>query len=273
MRLITIILKFLKENIVNIVSIFVAIGIIFADDRSSTIAFLDVGQGDSILIQKNNFQILIDGGPDNTVLFEISKYMNPLDRRIEIVVLTHPHADHIKGLLYVIENYEIGEVWINRIDYDLQDYKYLLESDVVIKDVKLGDGLRYEDLLLEVIYPFDSDEQEQDPNINNESIVLKVEIGDTSLLLMGDAEHEVENKLLDKDLIAKTDILKAGHHCSRTATSKSFIESSSPGFAICSLGENNKFGHPHDETLVNLQTYSVQHLTTSEQGNIVFRFK
>ena len=155
MKKVTIILKFLKQNIVNIVSIFIAIGIIFVNSKSAIIVFFDVGQGDSILIQKNNFQILVDGGPDNKVLFEISKYMNPLDRKIEIIILTHPHADHIKGLLYVIENYEIGEVWINKIDYDLQDYKYLLESNLVIKDVQFGDGLRYEDLFLEVIFPFE----------------------------------------------------------------------------------------------------------------------
>jgi competence protein ComEC len=276
---------FLLKNIINILSVCIATLLFFKTETSSPeIVFLDVGQGDAILIQENSFQMLIDGGPDNTVMFEIGKYIDPRDKRIEIMVLTHPHADHIKGLLYVLEKYKVDEVWINMVLYDNSDYQFLLDRyGEKLRIVSLGDSLRYRDLNINVLYPFDrktSSEEilgNQDGNINNESVVLDLrvekgcgEVG--SILLMGDAEKEVEEKLLRKGVLRKVNVLKAGHHCSKTASSECFLEVVRPSVGICSVGEGNRFGHPHSETLQYFKKYNVQYISTEESGNIVITF-
>ena len=277
--------KFVLKNVVNIISCVFALFLFSRNTANSPqIVIFDVGQGDAILIQQNNFQILVDGGPDNTILFEISKYMDPRDKNIEILVLTHPHADHIKGLLYVLDEYEVGEIWINKVVYENSDYEYLLDMyGDKLREVALGDILRYKDMVINVLYPFCTNLNReafcgpQDGNINNESIVLEVAIkGDVEkgkeVLLMGDAEKGVEKDLIERNLLKDIDILKAGHHCSNTASSECFLGIVKPTVAICSCGEGNKFGHPHDETLKNFFKLGVQHLTTKDEGNIVFTF-
>lgn len=271
----TIILKIFKENFLNILFFILAILFVLGGKYNYTnrpmIVFFDIGQGDSILIQQGNYQVLVDGGPGDEIIFSLPKYMPWYDNTIETVVLTHPHADHINGIMSILQNYEVERILYNPIEYQNSAYEYLIEKyrDILVP-VKNGDTFGYEDIFFTVLYPFDVNDK-QEENINNESVVLLAQIVDKKILLMGDSEQEVEEKLLQES-IHDIYILKIGHHCSRTSTSQMFLTSVSPEVAICSVGMNNKFGHPHYETIEKLKNANVQYLITYEEGDIRFKF-
>lgn len=271
-----IIKEFFSKNILNIFFLLATI-LLFTvgnevNSRSPEIIFFDIGQGDAILIQQDTFQVLIDGGPDDSILYELAKKMPWYDKNIEIVVLTHPHDDHIRGLLNVLEEYNVEKLFVNRIEYDNKGYHYMLENyeDILI-DVVQGDTFEYKDIYGEVLYPF-KEKTTQARNINNESIVLLVLIKDYKILLMGDAEVEVEEKLIEHSDLSNIYVLKVGHHCSRTSSSETFLNITKPQIAICSCGEKNKFGHPHYETLEKFKNLNVQYLITYKEGNIIINF-
>jgi competence protein ComEC len=268
--------KFFLNNIVNIVFFVAAVYFLTLTSVSESVGpqiiFFDVGQGDAILIQQDEFQILVDGGPDDRIVYELAKSMPRYDKTIEFVVLTHPHDDHIRGLMNVLDEYTVEKILINRVDYETRTYYYLLENyDNILVDVVDGDLIGYGDILVTVLFPFE-EERVQYRNINNESVVLLVEIYDYKTLLMGDMEIELEGRLIEKFDLRNIYILKVGHHCSRTSSSEMFLRATGPTFAICSCGERNKFGHPHYETLEKFKKYDVQYLVTYKEGSIVINF-
>ena len=276
----TIILKtgknFFVKNIISIVFFVVAIYLLTLnpspDATGPEIIFFDVGQGDAILIQQDDFQILVDGGPNDSIVYELAKKMPHHDKTIEFVVLTHPHEDHIRGLMNVLEEYTVEKFLINRVDYENRAYHYLLENyDDILVDVVGGDLLEYGDITVTVLFPF-NEERVQYKNLNNESVVLLVEIYDYKTLLMGDIEEELEHRFIEAFDLENIYILKAGHHCSKTSSSEMFLRAINPTYAICSCGESNKFGHPHYETLEKFQKLGVQYLVTYREGNIVINF-
>lgn len=271
---------FLLKNVINIAFLgltlcsFLFEG--FHNNEGPEIIFFDVGQGDAILIQEGDFQVLIDGGPDDSVVFKLAKRMSSYDKKIEIVILTHPHEDHIRGLMNVLDEFKVERVLVNKVFYENKVYEDLLENyEEIILEVGEGDKFKYGDMEGEIIYPIlnkDFSKRVQDKNINNESIVTLLNIRGKRILLMGDAEHEVEYKLLKEASLENIYILKAGHHCSRTATSDMFLRAVNPEVAICSYGEGNKFGHPHYETIEKFQKHGVQYLETAREGDIVIKF-
>lgn len=267
---------FILKNVVNILFFVATIYLFtFSNNQLPTqaeIIFLDVGQGDAILIQQDNFQVLVDGGADDTVIYQLAKKLPSDDKTIEIVVLTHPHEDHIRGLMNVLDEFSVEKIFINQIDYQNRAYHYLLENyDHLLVEVADGDTFQYGDIMGTVIYP-PQGQRTQARNINNESIVILVDILGYRTLLMGDAEHEVERELLQTHDLTNIYILKAGHHCSRTSTSDMFLRTTQPQIAICSFGEGNKFGHPHYETIEKFQNQNVQYFHTAKEGNIIFKF-
>jgi len=281
----TIILKivrdFLVKNVINAVFFILALCSFlfggFGNNKYPEIIFFDIGQGDAILIQQGNFQVLIDGGPDDSIIFKLAERMPSYDKNIEIVILTHPHEDHIRGLMNVLDEFRVERVFINKIKYENRVYEDLLEGyEDLVMEVAQGDRFKYGDIEGEIIYPIlnkDSGKRVQDGNINNESIVTLLDIKGKKILLMGDAEHEVEYKLLKEFSFENIYILKAGHHCSRTATSDMFLRAVNPKIAICSYGEGNKFGHPHYETIEKFKKHGVQYLETAKKGDIVIKFE
>ncbi|MFA5634203.1 MAG: MBL fold metallo-hydrolase, partial [Candidatus Dojkabacteria bacterium] len=264
--------NFFFKNIIHILFFTVAIYILAFNSKTGSrgpeIIFFDVGQGDAILIQQDDFQILIDGGPDDRIIYELAKQMPRYDKKIEVVILTHPHEDHIRGLMNVLEEYTVEKFLLNRVDFENRGYGYLLENyaDILINAVE-GDIIKYKDILVTVLFPFD-ESREQFKNINNESVVLLVDIYDYKTLLMGDGEEELEVKLMERWKPENIYILKAGHHCSKTSSSEMFLRSINPTIAICSCGEGNRFGHPHYETLEKFEMLNVQYLITYREGNI-----
>ena len=268
--------EFFLKNIVNIIFVLATILLFSFSDESGNsspeIIFFDVGQGDAILIQQDDFQILVDGGPDDRIVYELAKEMPLYDKNIEIMVLTHPHEDHIRGLLNVLEEYTVERILFNRIEYENRAYEYMLTNyGNILFDVVEGDTFHYRDINGLILYPF-NEERTQEKNINNESVVLLMEVKDYRILLMGDAEKEVEQRLIDHWDLQDIYILKVGHHCSKTSSSEMFLNITEPQLAICSCGEKNKFGHPHYETLEKFQNLNVQYLITYREGNIVIKF-
>jgi competence protein ComEC len=252
-----------------------------AQNKRLTVAFLDIGQGDSIFIESpTGNQILIDAGPGRGVLREISKVMPFYDRSIDIVIASHPDADHIGGLPDVFDKYDIdlfmepGVESENSLDDELEKVTKLEGSKVVEARrgmvIEVGGGARLE-ILFPVIDP-------RGMETNAASIVARLVYGENEFLLTGDSPVAIEDYLLGLEcracqrpsLTLEADVLKAGHHGSRTSTSLPFLAAVNPKYAVISSGKDNRYGHPHQEVLDNLERYGVQILRTDQDGRIIF---
>jgi len=226
------------------------------------IYFLNVGQGDSIFIKTpENHQILIDGGPKNYVLAELDKVMPFFDKSLDMVVLTHPHADHVDGLVEVLKRYDVGMILMTGVDYKSPDYEEFLkvaaEKNIKIMIAKNDKDFKFGNVVFDLLYPSNPFLDANFKNVNNSSIVMKILYGGKKILLTGDMELEEESLLMKTGLDLKADILKVGHHGSKTSSSKKFLNLVNPEIAIIQSGKGNSFGHPHEETLRNLKDTGV----------------
>lgn len=239
-----------------------------------TVAFLDVGQGDAIFIEApNGNQVLIDGGPNGAVLRELSKVMPFYDRSINMVIMTHPDSDHVNGLVDVLRRYKV-DAFVDS-GFKIENPAYKEAEDLVaaknIKDLDLMKGYRInldKGVYLDILSPPISAESLDD---NNGSLVARLVYGQSSFLLTGDMEQKMEGVLVSeygKNL--ESDVLKVGHHGSHTSTAESFLGFVNPSYAVISVGADNRYGHPHKETLDLLNKFKVQILRTDEKGSIVF---
>lgn len=240
-----------------------------------SVHMLDVGQGDAIFVElPEGVQMLVDGGVGGAVLSRLSDVMMPWDRTIDYVVVTHPHADHINGLIEVFERYQIGSVLIDNIVYDSAPYRILQnkiadEGSVVI-DPDEADVLIDGKVLVDIIYPSSDIDVDIGGNVNEGSIVLKIYDGVNSVLLTGDAGNVVEENIAHK--IGDIDILKVGHHGSTYGTSREFLRVIDPEVAVISVGEDNDYGHPHLSTLKRLQDFGVEVFRTDLDGTVSLKF-
>lgn len=236
--------------------------------------FLDVGQGDAILIKTpNNHQIIIDGGPKNYVLEELQAVLPFFDKTIDLMVLTHPHADHVDGLVEVLKRYDVDNVLITGIDYDNPTYEEFFR-EIKNKGVKVfvaesNFNFKFGEVVLDVLYPSRQMLGKRIDNLNNSSIVMRVVYRDKKLLLTGDMEQEEEALLIKSGADLKADILKVGHHGSRTSTSSKFLSLVKPKIAIIQCGRNNSFGHPHVETIKNLEVAKVKKIYRNDSDGRV----
>lgn len=240
------------------------------------VAFLDVGQGDSVLIQSDGLNILVDGSAGDQVLHQLGKYLKPGDMHIDLLIISHPHQDHINGAIDLLERYEVEAIAINPVCYNSYNYNLLLQYEDKFIFPKAGSRLTLGELTFDFLYPATQTKVQcntglfhPSANINNDSLVFTLSYGDTSILFTGDAEKEVERELLLQADLKKVDILKGGHHCSNTSNSKEFLEVVRPKLVICSAGYKNLYGHPGDITLKNFNELGVEYLVTWEQGDIV----
>lgn len=240
-----------------------------------TIAFLDVGQGDAIFIETpSGKQMLIDGGAGRAVLSELSDVMPFFDRSIDVVINTHPDKDHIGGLPDVFENYNVALVIDPAVPMEKASYEEY-EKDITLEAARhvvarrgqvllFGDGVE-----LQILFP-DRD-MSGVKNANDASVVTRLVYGETEVMLTGDAPESIEKYLVSLGgEKLKSDILKAGHHGSRTSTSKEFVAAVDPSYTIISAGKDNSYGHPHKEVIDTLVLASTTILRTYEEGTIVF---
>lgn len=238
---------------------------------SLEVNFFDVGQGDAIFIEMpGNQQILIDGGPGSAVLEKLGEKMPFWDRTIDLLILTHPHDDHLSGFIKVLENYEVENVLWTGVLMETSIFEKWQEA---IKETKVyiaqsGQKVIAGIVVLEILYPFENLENQKIKEVDNTSIVVRLVFGDNSFLFAGDAFQSVEKQLVGKGIFIESDILKVGHHGSKTSSSREFIEEVSPEVAVISVGKDNKYGHPNQETLDTLTKYGIRIFRTDEQGDI-----
>lgn len=232
--------------------------------------YFDVGQGDSIFIQTpGQQQILIDGGPDDTVLKKLNEEMPFWDRSIDLLILTHPESDHISGLLEVLDRYQVKYVMWNGIDGSTARYhkwkKALKKEGCKQIIAKEGQELKLTGGTMKVLYPFRDLWGENYKRSNDVSVVMKLEHGDNGFLFVGDISKKIERQISKKKVEA--DVLKVAHHGSKTSSSDNFLKAVDPNLGIITVGEND-FGHPHFETLSSLKKYDIKVLRTDQTGDI-----
>lgn len=236
--------------------------------------FLDVGQGDAIYIRTPEGQdILIDGGPDNRVVEQLGKVMPFWDHSLDLVILTHPHADHVNGLPEVLARFQVKNILETGIDYYNPAYlefkKIIVEKNIQVQHAQAGQGYNFGSVDLQVLYPFANISGQEFENINNTSVVIQVNYGVDNFLFMGDAEKEVEKELLTQGVLAEVEVLKVGHHGSNSSTSFDFLQKVKPEIAVIEVGQDNKFNHPHEITLQSLAYNGVEIYRTDEQGSVL----
>jgi len=230
--------------------------------------FIDVGQGDAILIDLQDIEVLIDGGDRGSGV--VSYLKSYVDGALEVMIATHPHADHIGGLIDVLSSYQVQEIWHNGDTSTSKTYTDFMsavkaENAQVFQAVR-GDTIEVDGLILKVLHPVNLSD-----TTNNNSIVLYLAHGQIDFLFTGDAEKEAEGAMLAKSDMAVPDveILKIGHHGSKTASSSDFLAITTPEVAIYMAGEGNRYGHPHEETISSLGNIGAEIYGTDVHGSIV----
>lgn len=227
-------------------------------ENNFQIHFINVGQGDSILIKTSNYVTLIDAGPSINSK-ELVKYLKKQKiYKIDNLVLTHPHEDHFGGMNDILKEFKVSNFFSPKAVSEDENYKYLLYNlklhNLNIKTIKNDIPL---DLGKDCKSLFLSPSKEYYDNLNNYSAVLRITYLNNSFLLCGDSEKEEETEILNNYKNINSDVIKIGHHGSKTATTEEFIKRVSPRIAIISAGIRNKFGHPHQEVLDILEKHNI----------------
>jgi competence protein ComEC len=266
--------------VVAVSAALIAVAVAFAHrpDGTTRITVLDVGQGDSILVEGGRGgRLLIDGGPDpDRLLIELDRRLPPWDRRLDAVILTHPHEDHVAGLALLLSRYRIGRVYETGMHGPGPGYKAWARALALPKappDGRLatGDRLAVDDLHFRVLWPDPGKVPTEPPNggrgINDVSVVLLGEVAGHRILLTGDVEDDVDPLLVARGL-PPIDVLKVAHHGSKTASTPAFLDVVRPAVAIVSAGAGNPYGHPARSTLDRLTGTGARVLRTDTDGSV-----
>lgn len=227
--------------------------------------FIDVGQGDSILIDLGETEILIDGGGKSPGV--VAYLNNYVDGALEIMVATHPHADHIGGLIAVLDVFKVDEIWLNgdtSTSKTFKEFMNLVNSEgASVHEAERGNSIDVGVLSFLVLHPV----KPLVDDTNNNSIVLRLSYGSIDFLFTGDAEKEAEASILGAGLIVQANILKVGHHGSRSSSAR-LLDAVRPKVAIYMAGEDNRYGHPHEETITALTKVGAEIYGTDIHGTI-----
>ncbi|OGD68654.1 hypothetical protein A2996_00080 [Candidatus Campbellbacteria bacterium RIFCSPLOWO2_01_FULL_34_15] len=261
-------------SVLLILNLFIWSAVFDEQDNTLKVAFFDVGQGDAIFIKSpNGKQVLIDGGSNRAVMRNLGRVMPFYDRSIDIVIMTHPDADHLGGLLPVLKDYDVDLVMESGVETDSEiylEYKRIVEEKG-IKSILARQGQTINlgnDAYLSVLFPVSDT---SDFETNTASVILKLVYGESSFLFTGDSPQVIEKYLAgvfgnELDI----DVLKLGHHGSKTSNSELFLGITSPEYVVASVGKDNRYGHPHKEVLDLLEKLNLDLLRTDESGMIVF---
>lgn len=243
-------------------------------DGKMTVSFLNIGQGDSIFIESpTGTQVVVDAGPNKTIMKEISKVMPWYDRHIDMLIMDNPDKDHYEGFISLLDKYSVDVEMEPGIKPSPETYN-ILEQKIKNKKIvqvvarrgqviDIGGGA-----YLQILFP---DRDVSGLSTNNGSIVMKLVYGETSVLLTGDSPIAIEDYLIKLDgENLKSTILKAGHHGSRTSTGEAYVKIVDPEYVVISAEKNNSYGHPHKEVLDILAKQKVPVLGTYDLGRITF---
>ncbi|MBE6694309.1 MAG: MBL fold metallo-hydrolase [Ruminococcaceae bacterium] len=241
-------------------------------DGEAMIHFIDVGQGDAILITMSEGNVLIDAGT-NSSEDELKTYLDSLKiTEIEYAVFTHPHEDHIGGADMVLENYDVNNILIPDYTYTSATYNRMIDciekENAKLHLAKPDMTFKVDDMEFFVLAPISQNPKET----NNSSVVIKAAYGSTTFMFTGDAEAASEEEIMaryTKESL-KCDLLKVGHHGSDTSTSNEFLSSVAPKYAVMQVGVGNPYDHPCQSTLLKLEKAGVEYYRTDLHGDIVF---
>ena len=235
--------------------------------------YINVGQGDSILIRVNNKNMLIDSGPKDNKKDLIS-YLNSLNiNNIDYLIATHPHEDHIGNMNTIIKKYNVTKFYSPKVSTTSKSFELMTEAlknkkmkiniiNTNTTSLNLGKNTK-----ITVLSPL---EDENFDNLNNYSPMIKIEYGETSFLFTGDCEKEVEANVLSRNKnLLKADILKLGHHGSSTSSSEEFLCAVNPSAVVITSGKDNRFGHPHSETINLLKKHNINFYNTATDNTII----
>src|SRR3989344_1424171 len=254
---------------------------VLAESRAPEIAvyFFDVGQGDSEFISaRDGTQILIDGGPNSKVLSGLARAMPYYDNSIDVIILTHPHADHVSGLIDVLNRYKVGMIIESGADYNTAEYAEF-EHIVAKKNIKKiiidhpAEMSFYGGAVLKFLYPLRSHDGEILKNVHDAMVVGELDFEERKILFMGDAEKNIEARLVYDGVVGGVDVLKAGHHGSKTSSNRFFLDVVKPEYAVVSAGKENRYGHPNQQILSNLEAAGAKIFRTDLDGTAVLEVR
>ena len=235
-------------------------------DNKLRVYFIDVGQGDSILLTYNNHNMLIDSGNYND-RFKLTNYFKSLGiNKFDYVIGTHAHEDHIGSMSYIIKNFDIDHYIMPSTEIDYNSYTYTIKAlnkkNMKVEEPTIDSKIKLEDLSCDIIY-YDNNKDD----LNNNSIIMKCTFFNNSYLFTGDTTNDIEHKILDKDI--KSDVLKVAHHGSRYSSSAIFLEKVNPKYAIITCEKDNEYGYPHKVTLDKFNTLNTKVYRTDINGTII----
>lgn len=266
-------IKVLISSLMILSSIFIIISFMknkgYIKDNNFSFHVIDVGQGDSLLLRVNGYNVLIDSGPSSS-LDELIFYLDNLKiKKIDYLIATHPHEDHIGNMNEIIEKYDIVSFYSPKITSNTKTFEDMILAlkykSLKINVPKFGDTIS---LGKNASLTFYTDDNIETDNLNNYSPLIKIKYKNFSILSSSDAEKEIEEYILKKNVNLSADVFKAGHHGSKTSNSKEFLEAISPKFALVSLSKINSYGHPSEEVLERFKLLNITPVFTYN-GTIV----
>ena len=255
----------------SLVAILVWLAVYSIDTNLQVIA-CDVGQGDAILIQKNTTQVLIDGGPNQSVLNCLGRHLPFWDKQIELVILTHPQEDHYGGLIDVFKTYKILSFGESNTTSSNQGYQLLKNlvggSGARPIPMQQGTAIRVGMMQLDTVWPKLNSEA---TNVNDDGVVMILKYAQFEALFTADVENEVSDILSEYPEIQNLNYIKVNHHGSRNGMSQKLLNAVNPEVAVISSSSKNRYGHPHAEILKMLSNKSIKILRTDEIGDVVIK--
>ena len=231
--------------------------------------FIDVGQGDSILVRTADNAVLIDSGP-RYAESKIIEYLQSLGiTTLDVVVGTHPHADHIGSKQGILNTFEVLEVWMPDVTHTTRTFERFIDAidqnNIEVSLTTAGDRLQAGQIQMTAVAPGSSGHN----NLNDYSIVLHMQFGQTAFLFTADAELFTENEILDSGVNIRSDVMLVGHHGSRSSSSDAFLDAIRPSIGVISVGADNRYGHPHQVVVDRLNDRNMEILRTDEMGTVV----